>query len=217
MKKGERSVSLLAQRLAKDRDGPVARYLNRRLSIPLSLWLASNTRLTPNQMSFLSFGIATIAAALFAGGKRAGLAAGGILAQVSSVLDGCDGELARLRGASSPYGGWLDSVLDRWADGLIIAGMAAAGWRLYGTALPWWLGLLALVGAMGVSYSESRYQAAFGRPLPPKGHLPAKRDVRLLLVMLGGLTGQIVPALVLIAGLSIAEVLRRLWVYRPEK
>lgn len=206
-------AALLAQHLRKPRDGPVARLLNRRLSIPLSIWLSTRTRVTADQMSFLSFGTAVLAGALLAWGNRLGMAAGGLLSQIASVLDGCDGELARLRGTASPRGGWLDAVLDRWADAFVMSGLAAAGWQLSGSPWAWWLEIAALAGALTVSYSETRYQEAFGRPIPPRGHLPAKRDVRLFLAMLGGLAGCPLVTLALIAGLCAAEVGRRLWTY----
>ncbi|MFQ6014739.1 MAG: NTP transferase domain-containing protein [Anaerolineae bacterium] len=211
----ERCKILLAERLPKERDGVVSRYLNRRLSIPLSLWLSSHSRITANQMSFISFGIATAAAGLFALGKPVPLVMGGVLAQLSSILDGCDGELARLRGTASAYGAWFDAALDRWADALLIAGMTYAAWNIHNASWVWGLGFLTLAGVFGISYTESRYKEAFGRPLPADRGLPAKRDSRLFLALLSGLTGQVTVALSLIAGLSIAEVVRRLWANAP--
>jgi CDP-diacylglycerol--glycerol-3-phosphate 3-phosphatidyltransferase len=63
---------------------------------------------------------AAAALAFFEGGFRLGSA----LLCVSGLCDILDGELARARGTSSPFGAFLDSTLDRFADALVLAGIA---------------------------------------------------------------------------------------------
>ena len=94
---------------AGSRDGVVSRHLNRRLSRRITRRLL-DTPVTPDQVSLLSFALAAASAGALA---RGSLALGGLLAQFSSVLDGCDGELARARVETSPGGQVLDAVLDR--------------------------------------------------------------------------------------------------------
>ena len=205
-----RAEELLRQRLRKPRDGVVSRYLNRPLSTRLSALLV-RTPLTPNQVTVLSFLLALLSAAAFALGRPLAVVIGGLLAQASSVIDGCDGEIARLKHLSSQYGAWFDAVLDRWADALILLGMSWGAWSAHARAEIWVLGFLAVTASLILSYSESRYESAFRRPLPVEGwQIPAKRDLRLFLVMLGGLSGQVPLALGAIALLSAAEVARRL-------
>lgn len=205
-----RAEELLRQRLRKPRDGIVSRYLNRPLSTRLSARLV-RTPLTPNQITVTSFLLALLSAAAFALGQPLAMAVGGLLAQASSVIDGCDGEIARLKHMASQYGAWFDAVLDRWADALILLGMSWGAWSLHPRAEIWILGGLAMAASLILSYSESRYESAFRRPLPVEGwQIPAKRDLRLFLVMLGGLSGQVLLALGAIALLSTAEVARRL-------
>ena len=107
--------ALLADLADKPSDGPVSRYLNRPLSVRISRRLV-NYRITPNQISLFSFLCSVLAAGLFALGGYPALLLGGFLAQFAAVIDGCDGEVARLKFQTSPYGGWLDAVLDRYAD-----------------------------------------------------------------------------------------------------
>jgi len=113
---------LLKQLRSKPTDGPVARYLNRPISIRISKWLV-NKPITPNQISLAAFLFSTVAALLFAVGYYPLLLLGGLIAQFASIIDGCDGEIARLKYQSSPYGGWLDAVLDRYADAFLLFGL----------------------------------------------------------------------------------------------
>jgi len=100
-------------------EGIISRYLNRRLSRPLAR-LVAFTPLTPNFISFLSFLIGLASATAFFKGQNV---LGGILAQTASVMDGVDGDLARLKGKVSSFGAFFDSVLDRYADAAIILGL----------------------------------------------------------------------------------------------
>lgn len=100
-------------------NGFISKHINRKLSEPVARMLA-RARLTPNQASWGAFGIALLSFISFTLGQNI---IGGLLAQLSSVVDGIDGSLARLKGMSSSFGGFLDSVLDRYADILIVLGM----------------------------------------------------------------------------------------------
>jgi len=141
---------------------------------------------------------------------------GGLLIQISSIVDGCDGEIARLKGLSSAYGAWLDSVLDRWADAAVITGMAWGTYHQFGWII-WPLAMIALAGSLSVSYTETRYEALFRKPLNRSKEIPAKRDVRLFFFMLGGIFNLIPHAFLIVSTLSFAEVLRRLLLSTAEE
>ena len=105
-----KAESEVLKNLNKQHDGIIARYFNR----PISIWISkklSVTNITPNQISIFAFSVACIASLLFAMGSYIPLIIGGILAQISSIIDGCDGEVARLKYQESSYGGWFDAVL----------------------------------------------------------------------------------------------------------
>ncbi len=187
-------------------DGYVSRYINRRISDPIAKLLA-RTRITPNQMSWAAFGLAVLSFLSFINNWNI---AGGLLAQLSSIIDGVDGSLARLKGMSSAFGGFLDSILDRYADILILLGLTV--WAASNEVYPyvWPAGFLAIAGTIGVSYSRACISAEF-RHYFDRGFLSlASRDIRLFLVMIGAITGQGYFLLIVIAALTHLMIISRL-------
>lgn len=187
-------------------DGFISKHINRKLSEPIARMLA-RTRLTPNQATWGAFAIAALSFASFVMGYNI---LGGILAQLSSIADGIDGSLARLKGMSSAFGSFLDSVLDRYADALIVLGMTLWALSHEGYPLVWLVGFLAIVGTLSVSYTRARidpeHRLIFDRGLPSI----ASRDIRLFLIMLGGISGQVYFCLLAIAILTNLVVFYRL-------
>jgi len=187
-------------------DGYISRYINRRISDPIAKLLA-RTRITPNQMSWAAFGLAVLSFLSFICNWNI---AGGLLAQLSSIIDGVDGSLARLKGMSSAFGGFLDSILDRYADILIMLGLTM--WSASNEIYPyiWLAGFLAVTGTIGVSYSRARISAEF-RHYFDRGFLSlASRDVRLFIVMIGAIIGQGYFCLIAIAALTHLMIISRL-------
>lgn len=100
----------------------------------------------------------------------------GVLALASQVLDGVDGQYARLTGRQGPAGAFLDSVMDRYTDGALVIGLTVYLVRLPPFFPLWaWLvmGFLAVVGTGLVSYSTARAEVlglSMGKPtLASKG------------------------------------------------
>jgi phosphatidylglycerophosphate synthase len=104
--------------------GLVARHLNKPLSFRITRYILCRLPVTPNQVTVGAGLIGLVGCALVASGQLGLIAAGLLLAHVQSVLDGCDGELARVRFQQSPVGEWLDTIVD---DGLNLALMIALG------------------------------------------------------------------------------------------
>ena len=204
---------LLLRGLAKPQaDGFVARYLNRPLSTRISARLSA-TSITPNQMTVLAFGVAVAGAALFALGSLVGNVLGAMLVQLASIVDGCDGELARLTHTESRRGGWLDTVLDRYADLAIVAGVGFGGG--YADPLIWGGTLMAAAGFILASYVTKEFLLRHGRPYPTD--VPArlkKRDLRLFAIFVGGLANHPFTALLAVGVLShvcVVVILARGW------
>ncbi len=133
------------------------------------------------------------------------------MAQIASVMDGVDGDLARLKGMVSPFGAFFDAVLDRYADAAIILGMTWWAIQQEGLAGTWLVGILALLGCFMVSYSWARAEAS----LQAKSDVPflsrlAGRDARLLLIMFGGILGKGFYTLLTLALLTHLTVLLRI-------
>jgi phosphatidylglycerophosphate synthase len=195
-------------------DGYVSRYINRRISDPIANLLA-RTRTTPNQISWAAFGLAVLSFLSFIYNLNI---AAGLLAQLSSIIDGVDGSLARLKGMSSDFGGFLDSILDRYADILVMLGLTI--WSASNEVYPhfWLAGFLAITGTIGVSYSRARVSAELRHHFD-RGLLSlASRDIRLLIVMIGAIIGQGYFSLIVIATLTHLVVISRLiFTYRHHR
>lgn len=130
----------LLRSLRKPVDGPVSRNLNRYISLAITRRLLP-TRITPNQMTVFS-GLLGYAGIVFVFQSTwLSLAIGGLLLQTQSILDGCDGETARLKFQCSALGQWLDHMID---ESLTIGYGLAAGWatmHMFGTSVYWHLAL----------------------------------------------------------------------------
>ncbi|WNE99454.1 CDP-alcohol phosphatidyltransferase family protein [Streptomyces luomodiensis] len=83
------------------------------VATPLVRWIAKYTRATPNQLTWGAFLVGLGSAACFAQGDWEWLLLGALLYHVSFIFDCMDGKLARLTGAGSVFGAWLDFVFDR--------------------------------------------------------------------------------------------------------
>jgi len=152
--------SLLFEKLKKNTDGPISMILNRPISIKISELLLK-TKITPNQISLMSFIVGLFGALFFYLGDYIFLVIGGLLVHLSSIIDGCDGEVARLKLSESKYGGWFDAVLDRYADAIIIFGMIHGHWILHNDIIVWTIGFMALMGSFLNSYTADKYDAIF--------------------------------------------------------
>ncbi len=191
-------------------DGIVSQQINRKFSRPLARFLASHTKVSPNQVTVLSFAVAVLSGLAFFSFQPI---LGGILAQLSSILDGVDGDLAFLTNKISTFGGFLDSVLDRYGDFLILGGM------LYYTftakefcTLNVLVGIAAIIGSLMVSYSRTRAESDLDLTFKEGfAGYAANRDVRLFIIMLGGILNQVFITLLILAVLTNLTVLTRIY------
>ncbi len=127
-------------------DGVVSRNLNRHISLTISRLLV-NTPITPNLMTGVTF-LFAIAAALFASrGGYVPTLVGAILMQLNSILDGCDGELARVRYQGSKLGQWLDTVGDDVSNVMFWAALGFGAWNI--EPFGFWLAVCGWVAAGG--------------------------------------------------------------------
>ncbi|MBV8761650.1 MAG: CDP-alcohol phosphatidyltransferase family protein [Deltaproteobacteria bacterium] len=137
----------LIRRMNKSFEGPVDALINWRFSMRITRVLARRSlAVTPNHVTIVAILVGLLAAGLMAHGGWAWIAAAGVLLELNSILDSCDGELARLRYQYSKLGQWLDNLSDDIVDNVFIiaAGHACGGiWA--------WLGLAAACGRWLVS------------------------------------------------------------------
>lgn len=138
----------LLRGLIKDTEGFMSRQFERRISLAITRRLVS-TNITPNAMTGVSVGIGLLGAPFFLSSHWSYQLIGALLFLAHSILDGCDGELARLRFHESRWGG----ILDFWGDNVVHVAVFACmgiGWSLsLGETWPLWLGVLAVGGTIG--------------------------------------------------------------------
>jgi len=205
---------LMRRSLQKESDGPVSRYLNRPISTRISMALAP-LRLPPDLLSVAFLVLGVVTGWLLAIGNGV---AGGILTQAGSILDGVDGETARLQLRAGPHGAMLDGVLDRLVDTAILAGMGV--WALSDGSSARSVVLLtaaAIAGALLSMASKDR-AASLALPLAPEkpiGYTFGGRDGRLLIVAVAAVLGAPFLGLALVAVTAgIALAIRLLFVLR---
>jgi phosphatidylglycerophosphate synthase len=127
----------LIRRMNKSFEGPVDALINWRFSMRITRVLARRSlALTPNHVTIVAILVGLFASWLASRGGYANIAIAGVLLELNSILDSCDGELARLRYQYSKLGQWLDNLSDDIVDNLFII---SVGYALGGTWL--WLGL----------------------------------------------------------------------------
>jgi phosphatidylglycerophosphate synthase len=159
------------RRSRKPRDILWNRYVARPLAAVLVVPL-TRTRVTPNQVTFASLAVFAGAAALLVvspGWSGLGLAVG--VLELSYVLDCVDGQLARVRGTSTPVGAHLDFLMDELKAFLLVAACGVRLWRADEDAR--WLvealaGLVAVASAISLTTFIRRpeYLAATGASRP---------------------------------------------------
>ncbi|MEW6624638.1 MAG: sugar phosphate nucleotidyltransferase [Bacillota bacterium] len=209
----KQAEKVLLQSLAPPKDGFISQVINRRVSLRITKLLAP-TGITANQITLFSFLTAVAAAVSFA---TVNPFIGGVLAQLSSILDGVDGEIARLKFLKSSFGEMFDSLLDRYADYFIIIGMAYSWYSATGHTTALLVGAIALTGMPMSMLFKEKYQNITGKPFIPKIHdgilryLPTNRDGRLFIIMLGGILNLLPATLTLLAAGTHLQALFRLY------
>ena len=150
--------------LVKPTDGIYAR-LNRRISVPISRQLIKFP-ITPNMVSIFTLGVGIASAGFFAYGGYWSTLLGAVLCLFASILDGSDGEVARLKLQESDFGCWLETICDYAFYLFLLVGMTIGRWRSSGTRAYLVYGSLLLFGALAsfLALGWARRRLAFGRP-----------------------------------------------------
>jgi phosphatidylglycerophosphate synthase len=140
----------LLRSLIKPSEGFMSRHVERRISLALTRRLVS-TRVTPNAMTLVSVAIGLLGAPCFLSANPLVQLAGALLFLSHSILDGCDGELARLKFLESRGG----ALLDFWGDNIVhvaVFASMAIGWSVdQGEPWPLLLGAVAVASTLGAA------------------------------------------------------------------
>jgi phosphatidylglycerophosphate synthase len=151
----------LLRSLIKPHETLLSRSFERRLSLALTRRLAP-TALAPNTMSIVMIAVGVLAAPFFLSASPYWQVAGALLFLVHSILDGCDGELARLKYLESRLG----ARIDFWGDNIVHSAVflcLAVGWSAH-IAARWPLALGALVVGSTIAAAAILQPAAAGPP-----------------------------------------------------
>ena len=130
----------------KDTDAKVARF-NRKISVPISVALI-RTPLTANQLSVMLVAVGFYSGWLFSIGSYWPGVLAGFLSLAASVLDGCDGEIARLKYQESALGCWIETFGDYSYYVAIFVGITVGAVKQTGFEVFYWIGALALSGTI---------------------------------------------------------------------
>ncbi|RMD97444.1 MAG: CDP-alcohol phosphatidyltransferase family protein [Deltaproteobacteria bacterium] len=106
-----RATKRLLESCRKPVDGIISRHFNRHVS----LWITSKLLDTPvraNHVTIVCFLLGVLDFFLLVQGKAWSLAVAGLLFQFISILDGCDGEISRIKFQQSKFGAWFDTTVD---------------------------------------------------------------------------------------------------------
>lgn len=145
----------LLRSLIKQREGFMSRHFERKISLAITRRLAP-TRVTPDAMTLVSLAIGLIGAPFFLSSEPHYQLIGALLFLTHSILDGCDGELARLKFMESPHG----AILDFWGDNVVhvaVFSCMAVGLSLAtGATWPLLAGALTVLATLGSAAFASR-------------------------------------------------------------
>ncbi len=186
---------------------PVPDRLLGPLTAPLGRALA--VALPPGGLSLAGMLAAGAALVAFLAGANV---VAGLLVLAAGVLDAAGASVPAEGGPAGRFGAVVDGVADRYADTLLLAGMAAWSHAHEHHPAPLAAGFAALIGALALSYMAARVQASAGRGAASLFRWTG-RDARVLVAAAGALTGHVYAALVVLAlltNLPVAWALARL-------
>ncbi len=168
------------------------------------------SKINPNVLTFLGLVINMVAAAFLAFGS---FRIAGCVIIFAGLFDMVDGRVARETNQVTRFGGFFDSVLDRYSDIALLVGLLV----YYGTInRPSYVVLTAIVMAASVMISYTRSRAENIIPTCKVGFL--ERPERIVLLILGALTDRMAPVLWVIAVLGNLTVIHRMvFTYQESK
>ncbi|HEX3179050.1 MAG TPA: CDP-alcohol phosphatidyltransferase family protein [Methylomirabilota bacterium] len=179
----------LLRSLVKHNEGFMSRHFERRVSLAITRRLA-RTAITPNMITLASLAVGLLGAPFFLSSAPAYQLTGALIFLAHSILDGCDGELARLKFLHSRSG----AMLDYWSDNAVHVAVflcIGAGWAM--TAMAAWpllLGAVASAGALGSAAvmfehtATDRQLGAESAPVTRLAAMLASRDFIYAIILL---------------------------------
>ena len=180
----------LIKSLTKPQDGIVSKNFNRKISGLITKLFLIKTPITPNVITFSTLILVIPAFFLLAKGVYPWIFLGGLLIQFISIIDGSDGEIARLKFLKTKWGAFFDTVIDRYIDIIIIFGMIYGYWLTTRNETILIMGFF-VISSLILDIFTSREIREVTREEIKWPILNVKRDMRLLILSLGAITNQV--------------------------
>jgi len=169
---------------------------------PIGLALYRHLHLRPNHLTMIGLGVSLLATAAFIGAR---IRAGGVLLILAGLCDFFDGSLARASGQVSTFGAFLDSVIDRYSDLVVLLGIVvlyAHMSQMRGAIVA----MAGLIGSMMVSYTKARAESIGVRCTVGM----MERPERMICLIAGALLDLLEPALWVLAVLANLTAVQRI-------
>ncbi len=154
----------LVKTLVKKTDGWVSKNINRVFSTRTSMFL-SKFNTSPNAVTTFVFFFTLYGAYLVSSGEYMKIAIGALIFQIASILDGCDGELARLMYKGSKFGAWFDTITDNIRYIAFFAALGIAGYVNTGSDIYYYSAIIVTVMGLYTAFIMGRYVWNQGGPL----------------------------------------------------
>jgi phosphatidylglycerophosphate synthase len=190
-------------------------YKRREIFSDLSIKIGiafSRLKISPNQWTLISL-LPVIAAVWLLYNSQ--FVAAAVLFIVSAFLDMVDGSVARVTGRSSILGAYLDTIVDRYVEFLIVLGLLLAA--LPGFMVPAYIWIaLYLFGSLMTTYAKAAAKEKGLSKFELKGGL-LERAERLIILFVGILLAAINPlyltyVLAILAVLTNVSAIQRIWI-----
>jgi CDP-diacylglycerol--glycerol-3-phosphate 3-phosphatidyltransferase len=160
----------------------------------------------PNHLTVLGLGVSIVAAVALADGR---LRMGAVLLTLAGLFDFFDGSLARLANRVSAFGAFLDSVVDRYSDLVVLLGIVLFYHQAADT-VGVFLTMITVLGTVMVSYTKARAQSI---GLPCEIGL-MERPERLIVLIAGATFNQLTATMIVLAVLTNLTALQRIFYTR---
>ncbi|OGK98905.1 MAG: hypothetical protein A3D33_18425, partial [Candidatus Rokubacteria bacterium RIFCSPHIGHO2_02_FULL_73_26] len=159
-------------------------------------------RLRPNHLTVIGLGVSVLAAAAFC---TAQIRTAGVLLLLAGLCDFFDGSLARASGQVTAFGAFLDSVIDRYSDLVVLLGLVILFARMAHVRGAF-VAMAGLIGSMMVSYTKARAESIGVECTVGM----MERPERMICLIAGALLGLLEPALWALAIFSNLTALQRI-------
>ncbi len=140
----QKREKVVVEQILQTTGGWIARHMNKPLSVPVSIFLA-RWGVSPNQITAFNLLLGLLSGYLAAHGSYGFLVAGALLFQLVSVIDGCDGEVAKLNKRETRFGAWFDTIGDNLSFVAFLVGVTVGVYRISHAAWILWASKISLV------------------------------------------------------------------------